>query len=573
MHGTTLRDLSRAYAAGALDRETYRRQRHELLSRVEAGQLAVESFQAPDPDQRTVFPYDDDEGDTTQEILTPLPATRAPPVRRKNRTPLFAALVLLAAGGAAAAWYWSQRAAPTAPVQPAASTASATVDPLSEFLDANQWDGLRLLALGARWEALDEATRSSLRGSASLRRLADKAYEQIQAENALITLGDAEEALATQQQLLDLMEQLGVEDTRLRRAREAWREASADFAHHRVAAAEQQAAAPSPPPAPSADGPARSDAVAPASAAPASPPSPPPPVAPVAPGAAATAPLVNQPPAPKSATPAASAAPDSAAPAAGKPAATNSARGACKASLAKTRKPYCQDMLAGLGKGPALVVLPAGQFEMGGETAAEQPRHGVTLNRPFAIGLFEVSAAEFARFCTATNTTCPAQPWSDANLPVVNVSWAAAQAYVQWLSETTGADYRLPSEAQWEYAARAGSTTPYPFGNELLPTHARYSFKSNVSTPLAAGDRSVNRNDFKLYHMLGNVREWVADGWRANYANASADGSAQSGDDGRHVVRGGSYADRAAALRSAVRVPLDGKGDQYTGFRVVRMVE
>ncbi len=566
MHGTTLRDLSRAYAAGALDRETYRRRRHELLSRIEAGQIAVEAFQAPEPDQRTVFPYDDDEGDTTQEILAPLPSTRAPPVPRKNRTPLFVALVLLAAGGAAA-WYWSQHAEPAAPAPAAASAASTTVDPLSEFLAANQWDGPQLLALGARWDRLDDATHASLRDSASLRRLTDKALEQIQAENALITLGDAEEALATQQQLLDLMEHLGAEDTRLRRARQAWRQASADFAHQRVAAAaaaaaqQATAAAPSSTPPPPADAPAPVEAAAPASAAP--------PPSPVTPSA------VDAPPAPaqKPATPAASTAPDSVPVAASQPAATKSARGACTASLAKTRKPYCQDTLANFGKGPALVVLPAGQFEMGGEAAAEQPRHGVTLSRPFAIGLFEVSAAEFAKFCKATHTTCPAQPWSDASLPVVNVSWAAAHAYVQWLSETTGADYRLPSEAQWEYAARAGSTTPYPFGNELLPTHARYSFKASVSTPLPAGDRSVNRNEFKLYHMLGNVREWVADGWRANYDNASADGSAQNGDDGRHVVRGGSYADRAAALRSAARVPLDGNGDQYTGFRVVRMVE
>jgi formylglycine-generating enzyme required for sulfatase activity len=210
---------------------------------------------------------------------------------------------------------------------------------------------------------------------------------------------------------------------------------------------------------------------------------------------------------------------------------------------------------------------------MGGEAAEEQPRHTVKLERPFAIGLYEVSAGEFAQFCKHSNTPCPAQPWPDPALPVVNVSWALATAYAQWLSAISGIDYRLPSEAEWEYAARAGSTTAYPFGSEILPTHARYSFKSTVTTPLPAADRSVNRNDFKLYHMLGNVREWVADAWQASYVGASAEGRARSDGEARRVARGGSYADHASALRSAARVPLDPAGDAYTGFRVVRAVE
>ncbi|MBK6658043.1 MAG: SUMF1/EgtB/PvdO family nonheme iron enzyme [Proteobacteria bacterium] len=559
MHGTTLRDLSRAYAAGALDRETYRRQRHDLLTRIEAGQLAVHAFQAPEPDQRTVFPYDDDEGDTTQEILTPLPSTRATSAPAKRRTPLYAlgALLLI---GAAAAYFFTHDAPPPVPTPPAGDSAPAASDPLSAFLNANQWDGARLAALATAWDALDDTARAAMRDAPSMRRLTDKAIEQILADNALITLGDTEEALASQQQVLDVMDHLGVEDARLRRAREAWRTASATFARERVAQAEQKAlsAAPTTTPAPPT---APVDApVTPIAAAPDSTPQPTP---------AAAVPANET---PRSDAPAATPPPIASAPPVA-PAPAKAARGACKASLAKTRRPYCQDSLSGLGKGPALVVLPAGQFEMGGETPQEQPRHAVTIERPFAIGLFEVSVGQFMQFCKATSSACPAQPWSDVTLPVVNVSWGAANAYVQWLGKMSGAEYRLPSEAQWEYAARAGSATPYPFGNEILPTHARYSFKGSVTSPLPAADRSVNRNDFKLYHMLGNVREWVADAWRDNYGGARADGDAASDGDGRRVARGGSYADRAAALRSAARVPLDGKGDQYTGFRVLRMIE
>lgn len=565
MNATTLRDLSRAYAAGALDRETYRRQRHDLLTRIVAGQLTALSYQAPEPDQRTVFPYVDDEGDTTQEILTPLPAIKVPVRAASGKPPMLAIIALLLVGGAVGAYLFlaADKAAPA--TAPAATTEIVTAaDPLSAFVTANQWDGPQLQALAAQWDTLDEASRSALRDAPVMRRLTDKALDQIQAENALITLGDAEEALSTQQQLLDLMDRLGAEDARLRKAREVWRSASAEFAHQRVADAANKAAA-----AASAAEPVTSAAEPVAVAAVEAPPIAAPVAAPTSPSAA---------PASVSAVPAQTPAPATTkvaevAAVTPTPAAAKAGRSTCKASLAKTRRPFCQDTLAGIGKGPALVVIPAGQFEMGGEAAEEQPRHTVKLERPFAIGLYEVSAGEFAQFCKHSNTPCPAQPWDNPALPVVNVSWALATAYAQWLSVTSGINYRLPSEAEWEYAARAGSTTAYPFGSEILPTHARYSFKTTATTPLPAADRSVNRNDFKLYHMLGNVREWVADAWQASYAGASAAGRARSEGEARRVVRGGSYADHASALRSAARVPLDAAGDAYTGFRVVRAVE
>ena len=561
---STLRDMSRAYALGSIDRETYRKQRHELLTRIAAGGLPVLAFQPPEPEQRTVFPYEDDSGDTTQEILAPLLARPTPSAARKNGWLMVVVVtaVALAAGGLALREYVrSARTPPLVVVAP--DSAAQAHDPLAEFLSANQWQSPHLVALGERWHNLDDATREQLRNGPTMRRLIDKTLEQIQAERALLALGDPDEALVNQQELLDLMTRLGAQDPRVLRAREVWQAAHTEQAQLRAAAAnklplatDNTTVAPAaesaavvvrepPPDASSATNPALP--AAPATPAPAAIPAPPA----IAPPVVAPMPAATSAPARQAKTP----------------------RNACRADLAKTRRPYCQDVMSTPGKGPTLVVLPGGEFAMGGPAKEEQPQHAVRFARPFAIALFEVSVVEFAQFCTATHTTCPSQPWSDPMLPIVNVSWAAANAYTQWLSKTSGAIYRLPSEAEWEYAARAGSTTPYPFGTKILPTHARYSFKNLITAPLPANDRSVNRNDFKLYHMLGNVREWVQDGWQASYGNASPDGRAQDGGDGRRVARGGSYADSGAALRSAARVPLEANGDQFTGFRVVREIE
>jgi len=246
----------------------------------------------------------------------------------------------------------------------------------------------------------------------------------------------------------------------------------------------------------------------------------------------------------------------------------------CRAALAKQRRPYCRDPLTDRLRGPPLVVLPAGQIEIGGRNAVEQPRRLITIERPFALGIYEISAGEFEYFCAATKTSCPAQPWSDPKYPMVNVSWIMATEYTQWLSETTGATYRLPSEAEWEYAARGGTKTPYPFGDEVLPTHARFSFRGAETLPLASKDHSVNRNNYRLYHMIGNVREWALDVWHENHTGAPLDGSARIGTSERRVVRGGSFTDGAEQIRSASRLPLAAQtGDTETGFRVLREVD
>jgi formylglycine-generating enzyme required for sulfatase activity len=225
------------------------------------------------------------------------------------------------------------------------------------------------------------------------------------------------------------------------------------------------------------------------------------------------------------------------------------------------------------GTGPLLAIIPLGEFEMGGEqTNDERPPHTVTISRAFAMSVYEVSFAEFFVYCTATGQRCPENPWSSDDFPAALVSWDEAMAYAQWLSSQTGQTYRLPSEAEWEYAARAGSRTRYPFGDDVTRVAARSSANGPVESPLANSDRSVNRNAFRLVHMIGNLREWVADHWYSGYAGAPTDGTARLGaESNARVVRGGSYSDGALHLRSAARGSLERDArDRFTGFRVVR---
>jgi formylglycine-generating enzyme required for sulfatase activity len=247
---------------------------------------------------------------------------------------------------------------------------------------------------------------------------------------------------------------------------------------------------------------------------------------------------------------------------------------ACRASLAKERRPYCRDSIAEDALGPELTVLPGGTFNMGGSRREEQPQRVITIGQPFAVSIFEISYREFEQFCTSTAIPCPTQPWSDPNLPMVNVSWEMASEYTEWLSNKTGAKYRLPTESEWEYAARAGTTTVYPFGDEILPTHARFSFRAIASSPLANDNRAINRNNFRLYHMVGNVQEWVEDGWENSYVNAPSDSQARRGNSHERVVRGGSYLDGPDKVRSAYRTFLAADASNAaTGFRIVREVE
>ena len=246
----------------------------------------------------------------------------------------------------------------------------------------------------------------------------------------------------------------------------------------------------------------------------------------------------------------------------------------CRPELIRTRRPFCNDTLSSNRSGPQLALIPAGEFDMGSTVArSEQPIHRVSIREPFAISVHEISRGEFQLYCEETGRSCAAQPWSGDDYPVVNVSWQDARAYAEWLSSKTGFRYRLPSEAEWEYAARAGQSGLVPGGDTLSPTDAHYSMLTNLTAP-APRSQKFNDNAFRLMHTLGNVREWVEDGWVEGFTGAPSDGTAVSSSaNDMRVVRGGSYADSAAKLRLSVRegLPSDTR-DALTGFRVLREV-
>ena len=285
------------------------------------------------------------------------------------------------------------------------------------------------------------------------------------------------------------------------------------------------------------------------------------------------------------------------------------------------------------GQAPDLVAIPSGRFLMGSPEGArgtdpdESPRHGVSVVRPFALGRCEVMVGEFRAFVEDSGYRTEAEDldgrgcltfgsdgepgydkqrnWrhpgfeQDEHHPVVCVSWNDAVAYVRWLSLRTGQTYRLPSEAEWEYAARAQAargvpeTSPRRYYGEDPNDTRLCDFANGADRSLASRFKAVSvadcedgyvftapagrfrRNAFGLADMLGNVWEWTADCWHENYANAPLDGTAwreaDGGDCGRRVVRGGGWNDQPENLRAANRfgVTTDEAND-FLGFRVAR---
>jgi len=256
---------------------------------------------------------------------------------------------------------------------------------------------------------------------------------------------------------------------------------------------------------------------------------------------------------------------------------------------------------------PLMTVVPAGSFVMGAGAGSEDvdalPAHTVTFARAFAIGAHEVTRGEFARFVAATGHDAggncnmlvqrewkpvPEAGWrapgfaqSDAE-PVVCVSWTDAQAFVEWLSRETRVRYRLPSEAEWEYVARAGSTGEYESPAGIDHDVANYGAEECCGPVTEGRDGfeytspagSFEANDFGVFDMRGNAWEWLADCYHESYDGAPVDGSARTTDCSladRRGVRGGSWNDASALLRAPYRLrgPLDGR--YFTlGFRVAR---
>ena len=224
---------------------------------------------------------------------------------------------------------------------------------------------------------------------------------------------------------------------------------------------------------------------------------------------------------------------------------------------------------------PQMVVLPAGEFIMGspkdekGRDDYEGPQHKVTIPTPFAVGVYEVTFEEWDA-CVADGGCDGYRPndqgWGRGRQPVINVSWLDTQEYVGWLRRKTGKPYRLLSEAEWEYAARAGTRTRYSFGDKISKKQANYDAKRAVWT----GSYSSNR--FGLYNMHGNVYEWVEDCANGSYAGAPSSGEAWlSGNCFFRVFRGGGWFQNSRYLRSAVR-NWNGAGTRGNGlgFRVAR---
>ena len=228
---------------------------------------------------------------------------------------------------------------------------------------------------------------------------------------------------------------------------------------------------------------------------------------------------------------------------------------------------------------PEMVVVPAGSFRMGcvsGQDcwAEEFPVHDVRVPS-FVLGRYEVLFEEYDRFVAATGRESPSdEGWGRGRRPVINVSWEDATAYAEWLSAETGQWYRLPSEAEWEYAARAGTTTAYSWGNDIGQNRANCdgcgSPWDDVQTASAG---SFAANSWGLHDLHGNVYEWVQDCWHDSYARAPADGSAwtRGGDCGPRVLRGGAWLYGPRALRSADRARSDvGTRAGDVGFRLAR---
>nr|VFJ48670.1 MAG: Formylglycine-generating enzyme, required for sulfatase activity, contains SUMF1/FGE domain [Candidatus Kentron sp. DK] len=251
-----------------------------------------------------------------------------------------------------------------------------------------------------------------------------------------------------------------------------------------------------------------------------------------------------------------------------------------------------RDCLKDGSPSPKMVAIPAGEFLMGskedeeGRDDDEGPQRRVSVAR-FALGATEVTFEEYDRFAKATGRRLPdAGGRGRGNRPVSNVSWNDATAYAEWLSGQTGKKYRLPTEAEWEYAARAGTTTRYHWGDgeELACRYAngydasgkeKYdldwaSLACDDGYPNTAPVGSFSPNGFGLYDMSGNVYEWTCSRYQAPY-----DGSEQrcvaKGVDSRRVVRGGSWLNEPRFLRSASRDRnFSDEANYFVGFRIAR---
>lgn len=236
-----------------------------------------------------------------------------------------------------------------------------------------------------------------------------------------------------------------------------------------------------------------------------------------------------------------------------------------------------RDKLKSGGRGPLMIRVPGGTFRMGGVTgivaADESPRHEVRV-KSLMVSVNEITYAEYDQFAKSTGRKLPSSSgWDRKTHPVNNVSWDDALAYVRWLSKQTGKRYRLLSEAEWEYVARAGSTTSYWWGVSPGVGNAHcFDCKSDLNTSKPAKVGTYKPNPFGLYDTAGNMFEWVHDCYHRNYKDAPTDGSVWEGGDCEvRIVRGGAYRSPANSMRVENRDKFpSGRGQYNVGIRIAR---
>ena len=237
---------------------------------------------------------------------------------------------------------------------------------------------------------------------------------------------------------------------------------------------------------------------------------------------------------------------------------------------------------------PQMVVVPAGDFMMGSPSSEEDrnddesPRHRVTISKPFAVGKYEITFSQWD--ACVTEGGCSHRPsdesWGRSERPVINVNWNDTKEYVKWLSGKTGNQYRLLSESEWEYVARAGTTGPFHFGRTISTDQANYdgrvvygSGRKGVFREKTVSVGSFPSNGYGLHDVHGNVWEWVEDCWHASYAGAPKDGGAWTtgGYCTDRVLRGGSWLSDPRHVRAANRDGNEtGVRFDTIGFRVAR---
>jgi len=215
-----------------------------------------------------------------------------------------------------------------------------------------------------------------------------------------------------------------------------------------------------------------------------------------------------------------------------------------------------------------LLLIPAGKFKMGSPASevgrkSDEKQHDVTLTKPFYMGKYEVTQAQWEAVMGKNPSTN-----KGAMLPVTDVSWKDCQDFIKKLNAKTNGDYRLPTESEWEYACRAGTTTAYSFGDKITPKDANFN-ESKIHKTVAVG--SYKPNAFGLYDMHGNVWEWCEDRLE-EYPFAATDPKGPAEGNTHRVLRGGSLIHDVSFARSSRRydyyLPTD--RNRYTGFRLVR---